>query len=113
MTEKYDVIIIGAGPAGLECANQLKNSNLSVLLIEKNTIIGPKTCAGGLTNLDKDFDIPKDKTRSFQKQEILIENKSYVINLANPLKTISRFDLGQYQNQKISNCNNIKVLKET
>ena len=113
MTNQYDVIIIGAGPAGLECANQLKNSNLSVLLIEKNKVIGPKTCAGGLTNLDKNFDIPEEKTRSFQKQEVFVEEKSYTINLVNPLKTISRFDLGQYQFQKIRNCKNVKILKET
>lgn len=113
MVDKYDVIIIGAGPGGLECANQLKNTKLSVLLIEKNHIIGPKTCAGGLTNLNKNFDIPQDKIRSFQKQEILIKEKSYSINLINPLRTISRFDFGQYQLQKISNCKNIKILKET
>ena len=112
MANNYDVIIIGAGPAGLECANQLKNSNLSVLLIEKNKIIGPKTCAGGLTNLDRKFDVPNNKTRSFQNQEIFIKEKSYTISLVNPLKTISRFDLGQYQLQKVSNCKNIKILKE-
>ncbi len=113
MENPYDVIIIGAGPAGLECAIQLKNSNLSVLLIEKNKIIGPKTCAGGLTNLDKNFDIPKEKTRSFQKQEFFIKEKQYIINYFNPLKTISRFDLGQYQFQKIRNCKNVKIFKET
>lgn len=113
MTNKYDVIIIGAGPGGLECANQLKNSDLSVLLIEKNKIIGPKTCAGGLTNLDKNFNIPKDKIRSFQRQDIFIKEKPYTINLVNPLRTIYRFDLGQYQLKKVSNCKNIKILKET
>lgn len=113
MGNKYDVVIIGAGPGGLECANQLKNTNLSVLLIEKNKIIGPKTCAGGLTNLDTEFDIPEDNTRSFSNQEIIIKNQSYFINLKNPLKTISRADLGQYQFNKIGNCHNIKILKET
>jgi geranylgeranyl reductase len=34
----YDVIIIGAGPAGLECARGLAKSNLSVLLINKDKI---------------------------------------------------------------------------
>ena len=36
--EEYDVIIIGAGPAGLECAKTLINSNLSVLLINKDKV---------------------------------------------------------------------------
>lgn len=113
MANNHDVIIIGAGPSGLECANQLKNTDISVLLIEKNKIIGPKICAGGLTNLNKNFDIPADKTRNFQKQEIYIKGKSYIINLKNPLRTISRFNLGQYQSQKIKDCKNIKILKET
>ena len=34
--EKYDVIIVGAGPAGIYCAYELveKDPNLKVLLIE-------------------------------------------------------------------------------
>ena len=65
MENKFDVVIIGAGPAGLKCAEQLKNSNLSVLVIEKNKIIGPKVCAGGLTPLAANFDFPELKTRTF------------------------------------------------
>ena len=61
MKDKFDIIIIGAGPAGLKCAEQFKNSDFSVLLIEKNKVIGPKTCAGGLTQLVRDFDFPKEK----------------------------------------------------
>jgi flavin-dependent dehydrogenase len=113
MAKQYDVIIIGAGPAGLECANQLKNTGLSILIIEKNKIIGPKTCAGGLTNLGKFFDIPKGKTLSFQRQTVFIKEKSSTINLANPIKTIARLDLGQHQLQKIRHSQTIKVLKET
>ena len=113
MNNKYDVIIIGAGPAGLECANQLKNSDKSVLIIEKNKIIGPKVCAGGLTNLTNNFYIPEDKTRSFAKQVIFLNKKQYNITLVNPIKTISRLDLGQYQLSKIKNSRNIQILKNT
>jgi len=42
MTKNFDVIIVGAGPAGLECARQFEDSSLSVLLIEKNKDIGLK-----------------------------------------------------------------------
>jgi flavin-dependent dehydrogenase len=31
--EKFDVIIVGAGPAGLKCAETLGNSSLRVLLL--------------------------------------------------------------------------------
>lgn len=111
MENKYDVIIIGAGPAGLECANQLKDSELSVLLIDKNKVIGPKICAGGLTGLDKKFNIPDEKTRTFSKQIIFLENKKTVFN--NSIRIIDRFDLGQYQLTKIENLKNITILKET
>ncbi len=75
----YDVIIAGAGPSGLECAFQLNNSALSVLLIEKNDIIGPKKCAGGLTYQVRGFDIPEDRTRSFPHQHIFLKDKEYKI----------------------------------
>lgn len=112
MVNKYDVIIIGAGPGGLECANQLKDTGLSVLLVEKNKVIGPKVCAGGLTTLVADFDIPKNKVRNFREYDMFLENKSHLIKLANPLKTISRLDLGQYQLSKINNCENIKIVTD-
>jgi len=47
--EKYDVIIVGAGPGGLRCAEILSKNNKKVLLLEKNAEIGPKVCAGGLS----------------------------------------------------------------
>ena len=48
----YHVIIVGAGPAGLICAETLSQSNLSVLVLEKNSVFGDKICAGGLTRKD-------------------------------------------------------------
>ena len=38
LTKVYDVVIVGAGPAGLQCAKTLAGSEKSVLLIEKNKI---------------------------------------------------------------------------
>ncbi|MEA3479944.1 MAG: NAD(P)/FAD-dependent oxidoreductase, partial [Bacteroidota bacterium] len=34
--KKFDVIIVGAGPAGLRCAEILGKSALKVLLLEKD-----------------------------------------------------------------------------
>ena len=47
--KKYNVIIVGAGPSGLRCAEKLGTSGLSVLLLEKEPIAGDKICAGGIT----------------------------------------------------------------
>ena len=46
MSEKYDVIIVGAGPSGIFCAYELKekNENLKVLMIEKGRSIEQRKC---------------------------------------------------------------------
>ena len=59
MNKYFDVIITGAGPAGLRCAEILSKSSLRVLLLEKKPVIGPKICAGGITRKTLDLmDIP-------------------------------------------------------
>ncbi len=45
----YDVVIIGAGPAGCTCAQYLRRSKLKVLLLDKNNFPRHKPCAGGIT----------------------------------------------------------------
>lgn len=44
---KYDVIIIGGGPAGLMAANQLEKSKINFLLLEKNEKVGKKILLTG------------------------------------------------------------------
>ncbi len=53
--EEFDVIIVGGGPAGLQCARELSDSSLRVLLLEKQDGFGDKICAGGLTLKDMEF----------------------------------------------------------
>lgn len=107
----YDVIIVGAGPGGLACAYQLKYSGLSVLLIEKNEIIGSKICAGGLKNLDPNFVLPADKIRIFPNEDYTTKYKSYTLELEKPLRTITRHDLGQHQEKMLNGFGNIEILK--
>ena len=52
---KYNVIIIGAGPAGSYLAYKLKNKGISILLLEKQKFPRYKSCAGGLSK--KTYDI--------------------------------------------------------
>jgi geranylgeranyl reductase len=113
MEKNFDVIIIGAGPAGLECAKQFENSELSVLLIEKNKEIGPKVCAGGLTCLSAKFDVPEAITRTFDGQFIFLSGKKTKMDLMFPLRTAERYELGQYLLGRIKNLKNITILKET
>ncbi len=97
----------------MKCAQQLKNTELSVLLIEKNKIIGPKVCAGGLTGLSAGFDLPESKMRSFNELMFYIDRERYKVKLIFPLKTIDRYDLGQHLLSKIKQAENITILKET
>jgi geranylgeranyl reductase family protein len=56
---KYDVIVVGAGPAGATTAYRLARKGIRTLLIEKDHIPRYKACGGGLTPQIKrvlDFD---------------------------------------------------------
>lgn len=98
----------------MKCAEQLKNSSFSVLLIEKNKIIGPKICAGGLTGLCGKYGFSESKIRSFTKIIFYISDKKHKeVELSFPIKIIDRYDLGQYLLDKIKDSKNITVSKET
>lgn len=104
MKDKYDVVIIGAGPAGLSCAEVLAKGGKSVLVLEKNHKVGPKICAGGLT-----AKVEEDKFLSLQN----VDNIFYSFKLhfskmckeisdSNPLvATIDRGKLGEIMLGKV------------
>ncbi|HID38584.1 MAG TPA: NAD(P)/FAD-dependent oxidoreductase [Calditrichaeota bacterium] len=47
--ETYDVIVIGAGPAGSSCAWQLNQQGFKVLIVDKSAFPRIKLCAGWIT----------------------------------------------------------------
>jgi len=104
--KKYDVIIVGAGPAGLSAAKILAENNKKVLVLEKNLAIGPKVCGGGLTMKDFSMGIPEslaDKTfndvvlHTPLVKDIIKAKKPYVA-------TIKRERLGEYLAQEARNA---------
>ncbi len=83
--EKHDVVIVGAGPAGLYCAMQLAGHGLDVVVLEKKEVIGEKVCAGGLTRKDLEM---------LAVPEEMFERKVYVSMLASSWFTnYSRFQM--------------------
>jgi geranylgeranyl reductase family protein len=49
MPTEYDILIVGAGPAGCAAAYDLARGGKRVLLLDKRTFPRPKACACGLT----------------------------------------------------------------
>lgn len=110
--DSFDVIIIGAGPAGLKCAETLGNSKYNVLLLEKNSEIGPKVCAGGLTGKDIEYlNLPQNLIDfQYDKINIHINNSKFKVkNKDNFAYTIDRKNLGQWQLKKLKEFKNIEV----
>lgn len=78
----YDVIIVGAGPAGSYLAYKLKNQGIDVLLLEKKTFPRYKSCAGGLSK--KAYDILFSESKNVKnivekkvKKGLYVRNKKF------------------------------------
>jgi geranylgeranyl reductase len=113
MKAQFDVIIIGAGPAGLECARLLQESSLSVLILERKRVIGPKVCAGGVIETIETFDLPDRKLRSFYREYVVIKKRIHQFSSRIPIHVVDRYALGQYQWGFLKNASNIKMMTET
>jgi geranylgeranyl reductase family protein len=98
--ENFDVIIVGGGPAGLQCARELARSKLRVLLLEKGETFGDKLCAGGLTLKDMEV-LPLPDHVIQQKISIAaIHSRRRTADTVTPVPyifTVSRQELGAYQ----------------
>ncbi len=97
--EKFDVVIVGAGPGGLKCADILAKSGKSVLVLEKNDSIGKKICAAGITLKAMRYGVPKELfERTFTKFRFYNKEKYVEVEDVKPIvATISREKLGNWQ----------------
>lgn len=60
--KEYDVVVVGAGPAGATAARICAKNKLKTLLLEKNKIPREKPCAGGISPRalkEIDFELPE------------------------------------------------------
>ena len=116
MDNFYDVVIVGGGPAGLRAAEILKESGLTVLLLEKNPVIGPKVCAAGLTRKSLELMEIPDELLEIKISKSALRSSKYVHlgNLPEPVVfMIDRERFGQWQLSKIKNAENITVRTST
>ena len=101
LKNSFDVIIIGAGPGGLSCAQVLQKSELSVLILEKSGKVIKKNCGGGVTSLAANLFVPDDISRVFSEVVVKIGNKDSRVKFEQPLRTVSRVDLSEFQLSQI------------
>jgi geranylgeranyl reductase family protein len=102
--EFYEIVIIGAGPGGLNCAQKLAEAGKQVLLLEKNSEIGPKICAGGVTAATLDYLSIPDELLGGKFDEIVIgtpRQKQAVKSDKAIVYTIDRKDLGHWQLERL------------
>jgi geranylgeranyl reductase len=100
--EKYDAIIVGAGPAGLKCAEILAEGGKKVVVLEKNKIIGDKICAGGLTLKALELGIPdKIIQKKFKRWIIHTPLQDVKLKSKQPfMATVDRKGLGKWMAEK-------------
>jgi menaquinone-9 beta-reductase len=111
----YDVIIVGAGPAGLICAETLGKAGKSVLLLEKNTIFGLKVCAGGLTRKDLELlDLPDHIfEHKITQTAIFSKKRKSQTNAPEPfIFTVNRVALGTWQKNRLENTS-VEILNDS
>jgi geranylgeranyl reductase family protein len=80
LKKEYDVIVVGAGPAGATLAYELARKGIEVLLLEKEELPRCKCCAGGVTSRATrllDFDIS-------EVIEDIVHEISFTFNLGSP-----------------------------
>ena len=105
MKNRFDVIIVGAGPGGLICAETLMKSDLSVLVLEKSTTPLKKNCGGGITSLAESFFIPENICRTFNEVTVQVGDSVSKVKFKKPLRTVSREDLFKFQLSKVMSGN--------
>ena len=98
--ETFDAVIIGAGPGGLRCATILARHGRTVLVLERNTTIGSKVCAGGIPyHACSELNIPSElREASFPTQLIRTPWQKARVHFSEPIiTTVNRERLGEWQ----------------
>lgn len=102
--EHYDIIIIGAGPAGLRAAQVLSGNKRGVLILEKNPVPCQKICAEGITAkvLELKYFPRECITKEFYTISTFFQKKHRVkFNSEKPLACcISRVKMGKLMAEK-------------
>jgi len=104
--QSFSVVIVGAGPGGLACARLLAEHGLDVLVLERNSVIGPKVCGGGITWDGLIKRVPEHLIDgAFPSQHIRSNYQQTIIQSSDPIvATIRRDVLGKWMCQQAENA---------
>ncbi len=97
--DSFHTVIIGAGPAGLQCAAILAEQGRKVIVLERKRIIGPKVCAGGIPyHALQNLNLPPELIEAnFPTQHIYTPWQRAVVKAKNPIiSTVNRQKLGHW-----------------
>ncbi len=125
MVNDFDIIIVGAGPAGCSCAINLAASNLKIAIIEKSIFPREKICGGGLS--DRSINtlkrMPNDIYNDFLKEVEKVDTKGARIfspsqlfydvipqNVNTNGFICKRLDFDNFLLNKVKNYKNISII---
>jgi flavin-dependent dehydrogenase len=101
--QKFDVLIVGAGPAGSACAWRLQRGGVKCLLLDQNNFPRSKPCAGWITpQVIKDLDMKVDAyPYSFTTfPELHISLRGIPVSLRGAQHAIRRVEFDQWLLQR-------------
>jgi flavin-dependent dehydrogenase len=108
---KYDVVIIGAGLAGLQCARLLGKTGLQVLLVDRKNSLTQKIHTTGIfvRRTLEDFDIPDHCLGPVIKHVTLYSPKLRSLDLISPHDEFRIGRMGQLYEHYLKECLDLGV----
>lgn len=80
MSEKFDCIVVGAGPAGIACAFELAKAGVHVLLLERGEYPGSKNVMGGVLYRKMMEDIIPDFYKEAPIERPIVEQRFMMLD---------------------------------
>jgi electron transfer flavoprotein-quinone oxidoreductase len=80
MSEKFDCIVVGAGPAGISCAYDLAKGGAKVLLLERGEYPGSKNVMGGVLYRKMMEDIIPDFYKEAPLERPIVEQRFMMLD---------------------------------
>jgi electron transfer flavoprotein-quinone oxidoreductase len=80
MSEKFDCIVVGAGPAGISCAHDLAKGGAKVLLLERGEYPGSKNVMGGVLYRKMMEDVIPDFYKEAPLERPIVEQRFMMLD---------------------------------